>query len=385
VDGKPKMVSERYPGAAADIAAAVEGGEAAMMPERTRHLAFGDVAAVWEVMTRLDVIAVVDEVTGGKVRGAGASTGTYLALAALNRVVDPRSKLGFATWWKTTAADRFTTIPAGALDHRRFFDAMHAVTLDQRAEIERRITAAMIEVFDVDTSALALDMTSFATCIDTGNATAPIAQRGQATQKRSDLRLVGLGLVLTRDGGVPLVSHACAGNRPDVTRFATLIEKLTGGYQELLAGDTDPRTSAGEVTVVFDAGRNSHANFAYLAQSGLHYVGSVPPSDHLDLLALPASRRALVDADRFPGVTAVEARREIYGADRRVVLTHSQRPCTTNRSAASPTHSLRPAPASTSWPPRWLAARPAAAATQWKPRSRASAATPGPGASSAGN
>jgi hypothetical protein len=40
VDGKPKMVSERYPGAAADIAAAVEGGEAAMMPERTRHLAY---------------------------------------------------------------------------------------------------------------------------------------------------------------------------------------------------------------------------------------------------------------------------------------------------------------------------------------------------------
>jgi hypothetical protein len=182
VDGKPKMVSERYLGTAADIAAAVEGGEAAMMPERTRHLAFGDVAAVWEVMTRLDVIAVVDEVTGGKVRGAGASTGTYLALAALNRVVDPRSKLGFATWWKTTAADRFTTIPAGALDHRRFFDAMHAVTLDQRAEIERRITAAMIEVFDVDTSALALDMTNFATYIDTANDKAPIASAARPSR-----------------------------------------------------------------------------------------------------------------------------------------------------------------------------------------------------------
>jgi hypothetical protein len=148
----------------------------------------------------------------------------------------------------------------------------------------------------------------------------------RAKQKRSDLRLVGLGLVLTRDGGIPLVSHAYAGNRPDVTQFATLIEKLTGGYQELLAEDTDPHTSAGEVTVVFDAGQNSHANFAYLAQSGLHYVGSVPPSDHLDLPALPASRRALVDADRFPGVTAVEARREIYGADQRVVLTHSGDP-----------------------------------------------------------
>jgi hypothetical protein len=66
VDGKPKMVCERYLGTAADIAAAVAGSEAAMKPERTRHLAFGDVAAVWEVMTRLDVIGIVDAVTGAR-------------------------------------------------------------------------------------------------------------------------------------------------------------------------------------------------------------------------------------------------------------------------------------------------------------------------------
>ena len=323
VEGKPKMVSERYLGSAAEVAAAVAGGEAAMKPERTRHLAFGDVAAVWEVMTRLDVIGIVDAVTGGTVAGAGASTGTYLALAALNRVVAPCSKLAFATWWQATAADRFTKIGASVLDHRRFWDAMHAVSLAELAEIERRVTAAMIKVFDLDTSALALDMTNFATYIDTGNDKAPIAQRGKAKQKRSDLRLVGLGLVVTRDGGIPLVSHAYAGNRPDVTQFTTVIEKLTGGYQELLTAGTGPRTGCGEVTVVFDAGQNSTANFAYLAQSGLRYVGSVPPSDHPDLLALPASRRRPVDAHRFPGLTALSTRRKIYGADRRVVLTHS--------------------------------------------------------------
>ena len=48
VDGKPKMISERYLGSAADIAAAMETREAAALPERTRHLAFGDVAAAWE-------------------------------------------------------------------------------------------------------------------------------------------------------------------------------------------------------------------------------------------------------------------------------------------------------------------------------------------------
>ena len=57
-------------------------------------------------------------------------------------------------------------------------------------------------------------MTNFATFIDTGNARAPIAQRGKAKQKRADLRLVGLGLVVTRDGGVPLLSHAYPGNKP---------------------------------------------------------------------------------------------------------------------------------------------------------------------------
>ena len=32
------------------------------------------------------------------------------------------------------------------------------------------------------------------------------------------------------------------------------------------------------MTVVFDAGQNSEANFAHLAATGLHYVGSVPAS-----------------------------------------------------------------------------------------------------------
>ena len=50
MDGKPEMVSERYLGTAAEIAAAVEGREAAVLPERTRHLAFGDVAAAWGML-----------------------------------------------------------------------------------------------------------------------------------------------------------------------------------------------------------------------------------------------------------------------------------------------------------------------------------------------
>ena len=131
VDGKPKMISERYLGTAAEIEALLDAREVAAMPERTRHLAFGDVAAAWAMMTGLGAAAVIDEACGARRPGAGASAGTYLALAALNRLVAPCSRLGFADWWRTTAGDRFTKIPASVLDHRRFWDAMHAVSLEQ--------------------------------------------------------------------------------------------------------------------------------------------------------------------------------------------------------------------------------------------------------------
>jgi transposase len=241
--------------------------------------------------------------------------GTYLALATLNRVVAPCSKLGFADWWAATAADRFTKIPARVLDHRRFWDAMAAVDVAHLGEIERRLALRTVEAFGLNASAVALDMTNFATYIDSTNTRADVAQRGKSKQKRSDLRLVGLGLVVTRDGGIPLLSHTYPGNRPDVTQFPTMLAELGARHRAVTGG--------GEMTVVFDAGQNSEDNFTLLGGSGLHFVGSIPPSDCPDLLARPAKDRRPVDRKRYPGLTAIDTRRTVFGTDRRVVLTHS--------------------------------------------------------------
>src|SRR6266536_3771770 len=259
VGGRPKMVSERYLGTAADIAAAVGAREAAALPERTRHLAFGDVAAAWGILEDLGVAGVIDGISGPRPAGQPLSTGTYLALAALNRLVAPCSKAGFADWWKTTAADRFTRIGASALDHRRFWDAMHAITREQLEEASRAIAVQIVQASGVDVSSVALDMTNFATFIATANGKAPIAQRGKAKQKRSDLRLVGLGLVVTRDGGIPLTHHAYPGDRPDVTQFTAMTDQLLTQYQAVCAAAGVPADAA-QVTVVFDAGQNSEAN-----------------------------------------------------------------------------------------------------------------------------
>ncbi len=316
VGGKPRIVSQRYLGSAEEIAARLsETGPGE--PDRTRHLAFGDLAAVWGMLERLRVAEIVDEVVGGRRADARASVGTYIALAVANRLVDPCSKLAFAKWWAKTAGDRWVRLPAAALDHRRFWDAMDAISEDQLQEIERRILTRMVEEFAVDLSGLVLDMTNFATYIDSGNDRAPIAQRGHAKQKRTDLRLVGLGLVVSTDGGVPLVSHAYPGNRPDVTQFPEMVNEFVARFGALAA-------DAGQLTLVYDAGQDSQSNQELIENSPLHFVGSLPPSDHPELLAIPKRRYKMVDKQHFPGLSAFETTKVVFGHQRRLVVTHSQ-------------------------------------------------------------
>jgi transposase len=325
VDGKPRIVAQEYLGSAQEVMDRLSGAPAGR-PERAQHKAFGDLAAVWGILDRLGVADAIDEVCGPRRSDAGASVGTYLALATANRVVAPCSKLGFEQWWATTAGPRFTKVPVAATDHRRFWTAMDNLDTAKLAAAERAIAATMVSEFGLDLPGLALDMTNFATFIDSANQAAPIAQRGHAKQKRNDLRLVGLALVVTRDGAIPVTSHTYPGNRPDVTQFGEVLDELTSRYGALLDthgnGDTADTAPLGP-TVVFDAGQNSAANFAHLAETGLHFVGSLPPGNFPELLAVPARRRHPVDPHKYPGLSAYDTRTLVFGADRRVVLTHS--------------------------------------------------------------
>ncbi len=78
--------------------------------------------------------------------------------------------------------------------------------------------------------------------------------------------------MVTRDGAIPVVSHTYAGNRDDVSRFATVLDELTSRHGALFdhhgGGEKGGGGARQQPTVVFDAGQNSAANFAYLTESG---------------------------------------------------------------------------------------------------------------------
>src|SRR5258708_34389268 len=107
VNGQPRIVSQEYLGTAEELAGAMRGAGLGL-PGRTQHKHFGAVAAAWGMLEDLGVAAIIDEVTRARRSDAGASTGTYLALAAPGRLVAPRSNLAFPNRWAGAAAGRFT-------------------------------------------------------------------------------------------------------------------------------------------------------------------------------------------------------------------------------------------------------------------------------------
>ncbi|HEX6683830.1 MAG TPA: hypothetical protein VF062_13585 [Candidatus Limnocylindrales bacterium] len=61
VDGKPRIVSQQYLGSAEEVVAKLSGASAGEAV-RSQHKRFGDVAAVWSVLSDLDVAGLVDDV-----------------------------------------------------------------------------------------------------------------------------------------------------------------------------------------------------------------------------------------------------------------------------------------------------------------------------------
>src|SRR6266568_4984552 len=76
---EPRIVSQQYLGTAEEVMARLSG-TATGEPARSQHKQFGDLAAVWSMLERLDVAGVIDQAVP-RYANAAASVGTYIALA----------------------------------------------------------------------------------------------------------------------------------------------------------------------------------------------------------------------------------------------------------------------------------------------------------------
>jgi transposase len=248
VNGKPKIVRQLYLGKLDDLVAAVEQSRLPPQPLQSQVAAFADVAALWDIAQRLDLLPLLDSILPPK-RHQGLSCGQYLLLAAINRAVSPTSKLRFADWYRQTALTRWLPADPAWLSSQHFWNHMDRVTADHIQEFERQMSRRLIERFQLDLRALVYDGTNFFTYINT-RTSAELPQRGHNKQKRNDLRQVNLGLLVSADFHIPLFHRVYAGNIHDSVEFRSLTEELATSYRDLAH-------SCEHITLVFDKGNNS--------------------------------------------------------------------------------------------------------------------------------
>lgn len=312
VEGKPRIVWQKYLGKAEAIVGALDVAGPVSKPREIVLAEFGAAAALYDLTTKLDLIATIDR--HASKRAQGVSVGTYITLAALNRCLAPTSKARVAAWYAGTSLRRLLPVPAAALTSQRFWQHMGYLDAPQIAAIEQDLTATLIKDFKIDLRCLLYDTTNFATFIDSFNDASTLAQRGKSKQKRSDLRLIGLALLVTRDFHLPLFHHVYAGNAHDAPTFASVTDHLLERYR-LFARHVDG------ITLVYDKGNNSLDNQGAVDATPYHFVGSVSPAQHPDLLAVPRARFHTLGSAELAGTCAYRTRKAVLGADRTLVVT----------------------------------------------------------------
>ena len=110
IDGKPKIVWQKYLGKADDIIAALTQAPAVAEASSAVVTEFGAVAALYDLATRLGLVEHIDRHVPK--RGSGPTVGTYLLVAIINRCVAPCSKAGIAEWFQDTALRRLIWLTA---------------------------------------------------------------------------------------------------------------------------------------------------------------------------------------------------------------------------------------------------------------------------------
>ena len=160
--------------------------------------------------------------------------GTTLLLAAINRAIQPRSKRGWAAWAAETSLHRlFPGLKPDTLTSQFFWDQMSCVSLEALAAIEGELTATVVRELGVQLDTLFYDTTNFFTYIASTNTRAKLPQRGKSKQKRADLRLFGLALLVSRDGQIPLCSQVYEGNKVDCQLFPDSLSRIRQRLSDL--------------------------------------------------------------------------------------------------------------------------------------------------------
>ena len=312
-------------------------------PLYTEHFELGAIAALYDVGTRLGFVKMIDKIAGK--RNQGLSTGFYLLVAIINRAVAPKSKAQLEDWYGHTFLKDMQPVPAGSLSSQRFWDNTSRVTEDVIAQFELQFMTMIVKKYCIHPKCIIYDATNFFTYIDTDNSKASLAQRGHSKEKRTDLRIVGLSVMLSDEDEIPLFYNVYSGNKHDAEQFTESVNILRERYRQIFGTDC-------EATLVFDRGNNSQDNIDLLEEPfsddeylcsipeqdedtagdikkavycHLHYVGGIKRNQCPKLFDVPKASFISSNDPKLKGTTFFTSTYDLFGHTMTVVMTHNEK------------------------------------------------------------
>src|SRR6202051_3187138 len=205
----------------------------------------GDVGALIWVAEQLDLVAHIDRACGGVGAKGGPSVGELAVAVAIQRACAPGPKRELGEFLDASLP-RLSCLPGSAFSGQAFHRVAQQVTEHQLEQAQVAVAKAAVARFELSADVLAFDTTNFDTHIDT-QTPGELARRGHAKSKRKDLRVVGLGVLVSETGHVPLLYRTYPGNGSDQAVLAACLGGLGQAHGGLDRGEARVRTTVAEL------------------------------------------------------------------------------------------------------------------------------------------
>lgn len=282
----------------------------------------GDVGALIWVAEQLDLVAHIDRACGKLGAKDGPSVGELALAVAIQRACAPGPKCDLGQFLDGSVP-RLSCLPGSAFSGQAFHRVAQQVSDDVLEQAQVAIAKAAVARFGLSTDVLAFDTTNFDTHIATLTG-GELARRGHAKSKRSDLRVVGLGVLVSETGQVPLLYRTYCGNGSDQAVLGACLDGLRDLHEAL---DNGAGSHPAQRTLVRDGGFWSPQLELDLDVVGYGSLISLPLGHNAAEQALQmAARRGAMKrlSGKLSQVRAARVRIAVGKLDRTLIVVESE-------------------------------------------------------------
>lgn len=306
VNGKPRIVWQKYLGTAEKIKEFYEGKDS-LLPSKT----FGSVAAMLSIADELQLKEIISEVIPDM--NYKLKIWQHIILQSICRFHEPISKKKSIEWYDESILPllwgKTFSSPQTILNQ---FDKIVTASKDYTPEIEENICKNFLKK-GIKPSVLIWDPTNFFTHIERGG---ELPKKGASKEKRYDKNIINLGMVVSEDN-IPLMHMTYAGNKRETEVVTDVVDGIYQRFKKL--GE-----DAKNLVFVFDRGNNSKENIPYISDK-FHFIGALRKNQLKDLFDVNLTQfEDLYTNKKENMIKGYRTSKKVYGENYTIVLTYNE-------------------------------------------------------------